>query len=275
MPPTDIFDPNFDVATTLAEDYSVPRLFAGHERDALAVLEGNPVRPPFRWLLLGTAGTGSVVHTDPLGTSAWNASVVGRKRWAMFPPETPAWVVMGQESPEDADGNGDDDEVEVINALQWFGRVLPRARDAARRIGLECHECVQQPGDIVWVPGGWWHAVLNLETTVAVTQNLVPPAAYDDAGDAKVPRPGTFERAWCETRDAEPQTVRAVTCYSRGVQVVILTIYGRLLQAYGWRKALAERAPELLHRLDVANRRWPPKLGDGEALEIPGDVLTI
>ena len=36
---------------------------------------------------------------------------------------------------------------------------------------VRSYEGLQRPGDIIFVPGDWWHGVLNLEDSVAVTQN--------------------------------------------------------------------------------------------------------
>jgi len=39
-------------------------------------------------------------------------------------------------------------------------------------------EVIQEPGEVIYVPGGWYHAVLNLTHTIAVTQNFCARAQF-------------------------------------------------------------------------------------------------
>ena len=43
-----------------------------------------------------------------------------------------------------------------------------------------CIEATQRAGEIIWVPTGWWHMVLNVEQTIAVTQNLCNSRNWPD-----------------------------------------------------------------------------------------------
>ena len=103
---------------------------------------------------------------------AWNALVYGSKLWVLFPPQDAFFA--------------------ATPALKWFMREYPKlkalqkeARDAARGGAGERSaeaeqraprflECVQMPGDVVYVPKSWGHATLNLAPSVGVAVEFVP-----------------------------------------------------------------------------------------------------
>mmetsp|Transcript_2545 Transcript_2545/g.5610 ORF Transcript_2545/g.5610 Transcript_2545/m.5610 type:complete len:690 (+) Transcript_2545:65-2134(+) len=125
----------------------------GH--DLFGVL-GEGRRPDYQWLIVGPKRSGSCFHIDPNCTHAWNAPIIGRKRWIFYPPGvTPPGVFP---SP-----NGDD-VCMPISIGEWFltfwDQHVERRKDPdVRRRPLECTAC---PGDVLFVPHGWWHMVMNI-----------------------------------------------------------------------------------------------------------------
>ncbi|XP_073140432.1 lysine-specific demethylase JMJ21 isoform X2 [Henckelia pumila] len=158
--PLYIFDEKFgETAPDLLKDYSVPQLF---QEDYFDVLDGEQ-RPPYRWFIIGPERSGASWHVDPSLTSAWNTLLCGRKRWALYPPGRVPLGVTVHVNDEDGDVN-----IETPSSLQWWLEYYPLLSEHDKPI-----ECTQLPGETIYVPSGWWHCILNLETTIAVTQNFV------------------------------------------------------------------------------------------------------
>src|SRR3569833_281395 len=120
-------------------------------------------RPAHRWLIIGPERSGATFHKDPNGTSAWNAVIQGAKYWIMFPPTVAVPGVYV---------SADNSEVtSPLSIAEW----LLEFHDEARQVP-GCVEGICQAGEILHVPSGWWHLVVNLERGIALTQNFVPEA---------------------------------------------------------------------------------------------------
>ncbi|CAE7393369.1 jmjd6-b [Symbiodinium pilosum] len=140
----------------LLSDFEIPDFFP----DDWFALMNHDARPPHRWWCIGPKRSGTTVHTDPLGTAAWNAVTHGVKRWVLFEPCTPKRIAKGKAVLKE----GEDTE-----AIMYFDFILPRLKEAYPDV--KTYEGLQGPGDLIFVPGDWWHGVLNLEDAVAITEN--------------------------------------------------------------------------------------------------------
>ncbi|KAL7748991.1 hypothetical protein RI367_005640 [Sorochytrium milnesiophthora] len=162
--PIYLFDKDFSTrAPQLLRDFSVPDVFSS---DLFSVL-GATRRPDFRWIIVGPERSGSTHHKDPNSTSAWNAVVRGSKLWIMYPPSvTPPGVFPSE----------DGSEVNTpLSLVDWWVNWLKDTKSVVK--GLPRTQWPQwgicKEGEVVFVPNGWWHTVINLEPSVAITQNYV------------------------------------------------------------------------------------------------------
>eukprot|EP01059_Diplonema_ambulator_P019984 TRINITY_DN33668_c0_g1_i1.p1 TRINITY_DN33668_c0_g1~~TRINITY_DN33668_c0_g1_i1.p1 ORF type:complete len:418 (+),score=57.44 TRINITY_DN33668_c0_g1_i1:57-1310(+) len=202
--PLYIFDSKFDEreeTKSICARYRVPSYF---RQDYFSCIPRD--RPPYKWFLLGPKRSGTTVHVDPNQSSAWNMLLSGYKRWVIFDGHHSKRTVRGKDFMK----KDEDDE-----ASNYFVDVLPRIK--AARNPPKIYEFTQRPGEMVFLPNGWWHGVLNLTDTVAVTQNFVTAA--------------NFDKAWEDTRTGRP-------CMARR-----------------WLAALKTEHPDMFARANEINRR--------------------
>jgi hypothetical protein len=100
--------------------------------------------PPddYRFTYAGPRGTYTPLHRDVYGSYSWSSNIVGRKRWWLIPPEHTdiVWTRKG--------GNEVVFDLRELDEKLWKGKVL---------------EVVQEAGETIFVPSGWYHQVENLD----------------------------------------------------------------------------------------------------------------
>lgn len=102
-------------------------------------------RPQWTWVYVGGIGSGSVLHVDTMGSSAWNVVFAGKKSWRVLSPRRSERIGLLPAPVADS---------------------IPYCADVE-------YEFTQNAGELVVVPAGWAHEVVNEEDTIAVTGNFV------------------------------------------------------------------------------------------------------
>lgn len=174
--------------SALSGDYSLPPYF---KEDLFATMEEED-RPDYRWVLVGPDGSGTPFHTDPHGTSAWNAVLSGCKRVTLYPPHVvppgveEKWIHSDYYASEPylrwyRERVGDLPAGAAVRAMRSSdphvaeavgGGAGAAAAAAAATADMLPVEALVFPGDLIFIPSGWWHQVLNIGHTAAVTQNF-------------------------------------------------------------------------------------------------------
>jgi hypothetical protein len=215
--------------------YWIPECFG---EDLFAVLGDK--RPDDKWLIVGPARSGSTYHKDPNATSAWNAVLRGSKYWIMFPSNA--------SSPPPPGVYVSEDQSEVTSPLSIAEWLLGFHAEARKSPG--CVEGVCREGEVLHVPSGWWHLVVNLDASIAITQNFVPRSHL----------PGVLSFL----RDKPHQ----VSGFKRNVTDPFGTFVEGMQKEHP--ELLENALDELDRRLDVRKRKWDAAVGRERAGKAQG-----
>lgn len=105
--------------------------------------------PRFWAVFIGPAGTVTTLHRDFGNTHSWLAQIEGRKRALLFSPDDAPRLYDGAVDPERPDLTR---FPEFAQAVAWEGEF--------------------GPGELLLTPGGWWHHVRGLTTSITVSHNF-------------------------------------------------------------------------------------------------------
>ncbi|XP_022287534.2 uncharacterized protein LOC111100176 isoform X2 [Crassostrea virginica] len=93
---------------------------------------------------LGASSSGVSFHKH---ADAWNGVIYGQKRWFLYPKThtPPGGVYPG------------------FTQMEWYNKIYPSLSEADSPM-----ECVQEAGEILYLPEGTYHGTINLGDTVAI-----------------------------------------------------------------------------------------------------------
>lgn len=137
---------SFHPTEDLLPDYQVPEYFTCRFNN----FRNDPDRSTLSWIYLAPTNSVTGLHIDTIASSAWNLVISGRKFWVFYPPEQNRFLYGGAVNPFAPD----------FTKYELYRNATPMV-------------CVQDPGETIFTPSGWYHAVLNLKMGVSLTENFI------------------------------------------------------------------------------------------------------
>ncbi len=140
----------------LAHDYKTPSVF----NCWYATTKVSPPKNKLSWLYMGVEDTYSDIHRDVWNTSAWNFLIKGKKLWLVYPEMYNSEIKTYKET-------------FPIKAIISDPEIL---------LNQKCKPmiCLQEEGDLIYMPGNNYHAVINITETISLTENFINETNYDD-----------------------------------------------------------------------------------------------
>ena len=99
----------------------------------------------YRFVYLGPKNSKTPIHRDVLASHSWSANVTGKKLWHFWAPDKGEMIR------------------EHIGEYVEDGEILENTTFTV----------VQETGETIFVPSGWYHQVANLQETVSINHNWI------------------------------------------------------------------------------------------------------
>jgi len=156
-----IGDSNYfaDVFPELVDDIGqVPKYLSPNwlgDRYVPPILGRRLNRGPKPEFYFGGRGAGfPVLHWDNLYFHAFNSQIYGQKEWYLYAPDQTPFMYPRKDRGNLSmivDALGDPD----LERYPLFAKAVP-------------HKCVVEPGEMLFLPGGWWHITRMLGPSISI-----------------------------------------------------------------------------------------------------------
>ncbi|CAH8465322.1 unnamed protein product [Heterobilharzia americana] len=108
----------------------------------------NDLSDDFKFVYLGSEGTWTPFHADVYRSFSWSANILGHKRWWIFPP-------------------GEEKKLSLPN-----GKIPCDIRPIiTNREDVEYYVVDQYSGQVIFIPSGWYHQVVNITDSISINHN--------------------------------------------------------------------------------------------------------
>lgn len=172
------------------EFYQIPIYFAS---DWLNEYYTECLTDDYRFVYVGPKDSFTPFHADVFTSYSWSANVCGRKRWLLFPP--------GEE-----------------NSFRNELRNLPYDILETNYKDRRYFEVIQNAGEAIFVPSGWYHQVWNLEETISINHNWINGCNIEKMFDAMLQSLKEIE--------LELEDCREMDNFEEHCQVMLKSLFG-------------------------------------------------
>jgi Cupin-like domain len=167
-----------DVFDRFRDDWARPAFFPSNSFVLPYCAQSGTIDPtrdwfPARGLFISARGARTRLHKDPWCSDAILCQMFGRKDFVMYAPSQAPCLMNG--------GKTVDIEAPDLQTFPDFPKLCPTVRDTL------------EPGEIVFVPAGWFHHFNSVSDSISLTWNFVHVCRLREFVSYLVSGPGESE----------------------------------------------------------------------------------